>query len=145
MQDARSDVSGSERVAINPHDAPTLFTVASQDDKMHVVTRGATTSEAMATTAEAMSSSVSPDRLLPERTDRAEPAAVVFSAPTTAAAAAVQDLGEVLIDSAQLAGSPSTAAKSHHSPSKRPQKVTWRIKPELFDFGLWCRANEITA
>ena len=138
MQDARSNVSGSARAPVNLPDARASSTGALQDDKMPFASSGATT-------AEAMSSPISPDRLLPTRTDRAEPAAVVFSAPTTAAAAAVQDLGEVLIDSAQLAGSQSTAANSYQSPSKRPQKVTWRIKPELFDFGLWCRANESTA
>lgn len=129
MEDALSDVSGSERAPVNPDHAETSFEGASQDDKMHFATGGATT-------AEAISPSVSPDRLFPSRRDRAEPIA-----------AAVQDLGEVLIDSAQLAvsPSPSTAANPQRAPPKRPQKVTWRIKPELFDFGLWCRANKITA
>lgn len=139
MQDVRLDVRGSERAPINPHVARTSNPRVLQDDQMHFAS-------SRATTAEAISSSVSPDRLLSTRRDRAEPIAV-NSAPSTAAAAAIiQDLGQVLIDSAQLAASPSTAAaKSQHSPPKRPQKVTWRIKPELFDFGLWCRANEITA
>lgn len=130
MEDPLSGVSGSERAPTNPHDAQSPFVDASQDDKLRFATSGATT-------AEAIPPSVSPDRLLPSRRDRAE-------API---AAAVQDLGEVLIDSAQLvvSPSPSTVANSHGAPPNRPQKVTWRIKPELFDFGLWCRANEITA
>ncbi|GAA5983816.1 hypothetical protein JCM10908_005938 [Rhodotorula pacifica] len=62
---------------------------------------------------------------------------------TSAVTASIQDLGETLLDSSKLVVQVPSEPEMDLKLRKGP--VTWHIKPELFDFGLWCRANGVTA
>ncbi|GAA5864201.1 hypothetical protein JCM3774_001254 [Rhodotorula dairenensis] len=84
------------------------------------------------------------------RQSRASPGRVAVPSPIVGAEAtapADQDFGETLLDSALLIAASPSSSVSVPAASQGPRRVamTWNIKPEVFDFGSWCRANGITA
>lgn len=98
-----------------------------EDDETRAVSAGSGPSPAVANR---------PSRQGQQRADPAEPSPIRTA---EAAVTAIHTLGETLLDSAQLV----TAAVAPQEPLRRQVQTTWNIKPDLFDFGLWCRANGV--